>query len=47
VEGLSLRQAAARLSITEGHARQRLKTIFQKTDTSRQGELIALLSKLS
>ena len=44
--GESLQQAAARLAISEGHARQRLKTIFAKTGTSRQGELTALLSKL-
>jgi DNA-binding CsgD family transcriptional regulator len=44
--GESLQQAAGRLAISEGHARQRLKTIFAKTATSRQGELTALLSKL-
>jgi DNA-binding CsgD family transcriptional regulator len=44
--GESLQQAAVGLAISEGHARQRLKTIFAKTGTSRQGELTALLSKL-
>ncbi len=44
--GKSLREAAARLGISEGHARQRLKSIFVKTGTDRQGELIALLAKL-
>ena len=44
--GESLQDAAARLSISVGHARQRLKAIFQKTRTSRQGELIALLALL-
>jgi DNA-binding CsgD family transcriptional regulator len=44
--GEPLQDAARRLAISEGHARQRLKAIFSKTATSRQGELIALLSKL-
>ena len=45
--GETLLDAARRLSISEGHARQRLQSVFQKTRTSRQGELIALLSKLA
>jgi DNA-binding CsgD family transcriptional regulator len=45
--GESLQEAAVRLSISEGHARQRLKGIFHKTRTSRQGELIALLTKFA
>jgi DNA-binding CsgD family transcriptional regulator len=45
--GHSLARAAATLCISEGHARQRLKSIFRKTDTSGQVELIALLTKLS
>jgi len=44
--GESLQEAAAELRISEGHARQRLKAIFAKTATSRQGELTALLGKL-
>jgi DNA-binding CsgD family transcriptional regulator len=44
--GKSLCDVSAHLAISEGHARQRLKTIFCKTSTSRQGELIALLAKL-
>lgn len=44
--GKSLQDVSAQLAISEGHARQRLKTIFEKTATSRQGELIALLAKL-
>jgi DNA-binding CsgD family transcriptional regulator len=44
--GVSLREASRRLKITEGHARQRLKSVFAKTRTSRQGELIALLARL-
>jgi DNA-binding CsgD family transcriptional regulator len=43
--GESVQDAAVRLSISEGHARKRLKVLFHKTNTSRQGELIALLSK--
>jgi DNA-binding CsgD family transcriptional regulator len=44
--GESLQDIAARMSISEGHARQRLQSIFGKTQTARQGELIALLAKL-
>jgi DNA-binding CsgD family transcriptional regulator len=46
-KGRSLQEASRELSISEGHARQRLKTIFQKTGTSRQGELIALLLRFT
>jgi DNA-binding CsgD family transcriptional regulator len=45
-EGRSLDDAADKMRITRGHARQRLKNIFQKTDTARQGELVALLARL-
>jgi DNA-binding CsgD family transcriptional regulator len=45
--GNSVQEAAARLCISEGHARQRLRAIFYKTDTSRQGELVALLTRLA
>jgi len=44
--GKSLQEVSVQLAISEGHARQRLKSIFDKTGTSRQGELIALLAKL-
>jgi DNA-binding CsgD family transcriptional regulator len=44
--GGSLRDVAARLGISEGHARQRLQRVFQKTGTSRQGELVALLARI-
>ena len=47
VVGASLQEAAQRFCISEGHARQRLQTIFNKTGTSRQGELVALLAKLA
>ena len=45
--GESLQGAAAKLHITEGHARQRLQAVFHKTGTARQGELVALLAKFT
>jgi DNA-binding CsgD family transcriptional regulator len=47
IAGASLQEAARQLAITEGHARKRLKSVFHKTRTSRQGELIALLAKFN
>lgn len=44
--GLSLSELAVRLSISEGHARKRLQSVYAKTGTSRQGELIVLVAKL-
>ena len=44
--GKSLQEVSASVGTSSGHARQRLKTIFEKTDTCRQGELVALLAKL-
>jgi DNA-binding CsgD family transcriptional regulator len=44
--GLSPKDAAERLGIKEDTARTVLKTVFSKTGTSRQGELVALLAKL-
>ncbi|MBS0360114.1 MAG: helix-turn-helix transcriptional regulator, partial [Proteobacteria bacterium] len=44
--GHSLNTAAELSRITEAHARQRLKIVFQKTETTRQSELIALLLRL-
>jgi DNA-binding CsgD family transcriptional regulator len=44
--GKCLQDISAQLAISMGHARQRLKAVFDKTGTSRQGELIALLAKL-
>lgn len=38
--GISIREAAMELGIAEGTARQQLKSIFRKTGTSRQSELI-------
>jgi DNA-binding CsgD family transcriptional regulator len=43
VEGLSLEDAADRLSIQVETARKRVKSVFQKTDTHRQAELISLV----
>lgn len=45
--GLSLREAANDLHVTLGTARAHLRSIFAKTSTNRQGELIALLSKFA
>ncbi|MCT7375811.1 helix-turn-helix transcriptional regulator [Chelativorans salis] len=44
--GMTLAEAGDHLQITSGTARQRLKGIFQKTETNRQSELISLLSRL-
>jgi DNA-binding CsgD family transcriptional regulator len=44
--GTSLEAAADELGVTVGTARNPLKAIFIKTETHRQGELVALLSKL-
>jgi DNA-binding CsgD family transcriptional regulator len=43
--GNSLRNAAAEEGITYETARSRLKTIFRKTDTTRQAELVLLLTR--
>lgn len=44
-EGLTLSEAAERLAVTRETARDRLKTVFQKTRTARQAELALLLSR--
>ncbi len=46
-EGADLAAAAAALDITRSTARDRLKSIFQKTDTHRQAELVALLRDMA
>lgn len=46
VTGISLEEVAAELGITLETARNHLKSIFTKTGIHRQGELIALLSRL-
>jgi DNA-binding CsgD family transcriptional regulator len=45
-EGLNPERAAEELSISKITARNQLKAIFAKTATHRQGELVALLSRL-
>jgi DNA-binding CsgD family transcriptional regulator len=45
--GKSPREAAQRMGITEESARTVLKRVFLKTNTSRQSELTALLSRLT
>ena len=44
--GIAPQEAAGRLGITEGTARTALKRVFEKTGVSRQGELVALLTKM-
>lgn len=44
--GLTLKQAAARQEVTGDAARAHLREIFRKTNTSHQGQLIALISTL-
>jgi DNA-binding CsgD family transcriptional regulator len=44
--GDTVERAAETLAITTAHARQRLKVVFDKTDTRRQSELIALLARI-
>lgn len=44
--GMSVEQAAEQLGIARETARNQLKMIFSKTNTHRQGELVALLTKL-
>lgn len=41
--GKSVRECASRLRLTEGTVRQYLKSIFRKTDTSSQSELVNLI----
>jgi DNA-binding CsgD family transcriptional regulator len=45
-EGLNPERAADELGIAKVTARNQLRAIFAKTDTHRQGELVALLSRL-
>jgi DNA-binding CsgD family transcriptional regulator len=44
-QGLSLEEAAEQLHITSVTARNQLRAVFAKTETHRQGELVALLSR--
>ena len=45
--GLTPREAASELSITEASVRTVLKRIFSKTGVARQAELVALLSRVT
>ena len=45
--GRTLNNAADLCHISLSHARQRLKVVFQKTETSRQSELVSLLLRLA
>lgn len=45
VNGRSLAEAAEILHVSEGTVRQRVKVIFHKTGTHRQGELVAVLAR--
>jgi DNA-binding CsgD family transcriptional regulator len=45
--GSSMETAAAELGVTVETARSHLKAIFNRTGTHRQGELVALLNRLS
>jgi DNA-binding CsgD family transcriptional regulator len=42
-DGTSLTEAAEELTISRGTARSQLKTVFMKTETHRQSQLVALL----
>lgn len=44
-QGMSVKEASERLCISIWTGRSHLRSIFQKTDTHRQGELIALLNQ--
>jgi DNA-binding CsgD family transcriptional regulator len=46
LSGLSIAEAADQLEIATETARDRVKSIFSKTGTSRQGQLLLLLSRL-
>lgn len=47
VGGATVKVAAESLEITEGTARQRLKAVFSKTSTNKQGELLLALSRIA
>jgi DNA-binding CsgD family transcriptional regulator len=46
-QGLSLEEAAQHLNIKMSTARTQLASIFAKTDSQRQGKLIAILSRIA
>lgn len=45
-DGAPVSEAAVRMGLTPGSARQLLKRVYRKTDTTRQAELVALLATL-
>jgi DNA-binding CsgD family transcriptional regulator len=45
--GMSPKEASRRLNIQLKTVRSRLKTVFEKTDTHRQNELVALLVRVN
>lgn len=45
-EGKSLKEASSRLGISIWTARSHLRSIFQKTDTHRQAELVSLITHM-
>jgi DNA-binding CsgD family transcriptional regulator len=45
-DGHGLEEIARRLRMAIGTARNHLKSVFEKTDTTRQAELVALLGRL-
>ena len=45
--GAALDEVAVRLGVARETARNQLKAVFAKTETHRQGELVALLSQLT
>ena len=45
-DGLSPEQAARKLGIAKATVRSQLKGVFSKTETHRQSELVAVLSRL-
>ncbi|WP_417424255.1 helix-turn-helix transcriptional regulator, partial [Hoeflea sp.] len=44
-QGFSIREVANTLGLAEDTIRKRTKSVFQKTDTHRQGQLIGLINK--
>ncbi|MCA9604826.1 MAG: helix-turn-helix transcriptional regulator [Myxococcales bacterium] len=46
-KGLSLSEIAIRFGVQEGTVRNHIKRVFAKTGTTRQGELVALLTRIA
>jgi DNA-binding CsgD family transcriptional regulator len=47
LDGMSLKEAAASIGITYETARSLVKTIFRKTETQRQSQLVLLLARVT